>query len=329
MCHFTHLTLAEREDIMVLRREGKSVSDIARAIGRDKSTVSREIARNVCAKGARNEYYRASTAQSRYEHRRESCKRPRLLDDAGLFGLVESKFLGEQWSPEQIEGRLRLELGASPVSDTTIYRAIRDGRFDACIGGRKASRRLRHKGKRRRAPGTERRGKIKVAHSIDERPVAADSRSELGHWEADTVAGTLNSACLVTLVDRMSGLLVGGKSERKASAEVNGVMTASLRNQPRKSVTPDRGTEFAAHAQVTAEIGVGFFFALPHHPWQRGTNENTNGLLREYFPKGKPIDGFSDEEVQAVYHRLNCRPRKRLGYRTPYEVHCSTALQLI
>lgn len=329
MCHHTHLTPEEREDIMVLWREGRSQADIARVIGRHRSTISRELSRNMCAKGAPNEYYRAFTAQRRYEDRRKACKRRRLLDGGWLFSLVRDKFLGEQWSPEQIEGRLALELGRSPVSDTTIYRAIRDGLFDSCLPGRKkAACRLRHKGKRRRSPGTERRGKFDGA-PIDDRPREAESRSELGHWEADTVAGVASGCCLVTLVDRRSGLIAGGKCARKSSAHVNDAIISALKEHPLKSITPDRGKEFAAHAQVTAEIGVGFYFAYPHHPWQRGTNENTNGLLREYFPKGRPIDGFSDEEVQSVYHRLNRRPRKRHGYRTPYEVHYSTTLQLI
>ena len=188
MGHCVHLTLSEREDIMLMRRDGKGVCEIARAIGRDKSTVSRELSRNSCER-----FYRASTAQRRYSERRLACRRPAILDDESVLALVGDKFLNEQWSPEQIEGRLALELGASPVSDTTVYRAIRSGRFDARIGGRKAAKRLRHRGKRRRGP-SERRGKIKVSHEISERPAAADGRSEPGHWEGDTVAGRAGGA---------------------------------------------------------------------------------------------------------------------------------------
>lgn len=152
MGHHIHLTLHEREDIMIMRRDGKGVSEIARAIRRDKSTVSRELSRNSCARS-----YRASTAQRRYDERRKACRRRAILDDGHVFDLVREKFLEQQWSPEQIEGRLALEMGRSPVSDTTIYRGIHAGRFDGCIGGRKAKRRLRHRGKRRRGPD-ERRG---------------------------------------------------------------------------------------------------------------------------------------------------------------------------
>ena len=212
MRHYGHLTLCEREDIMLMRREGRKITEIAEAIGRSKSTVSRELRRNSCQR-----FYRASTAQGRYESRRKACRRPRILDNDDLFRLVGDKFLGEQWSPEQIEGRLALELGASPVSDSTIYRAIAEGRFDACIGGRRAACRLRRKGRRRRSPQSERRGKITGARDIGERPAEAESRARLGDWEADTVAGVAGGACLVTLVDRKSGYLVGGKCARKAS----------------------------------------------------------------------------------------------------------------
>ena len=314
---------------MLMKRDGKRVSEIARAIGRSKSTVSREISRNSFRVGG-GECYRASTAQARYERRREACVRPRILDDPGTFELVRSKFLEQQWSPEQIEGRLALELGESPVSDTTIYRAIQDGLFDGCVGGRKAARRLRRKGKRRKRAGREeRRGKIVVSHSIEERPAAAGDRSRLGDWEADTVAGALGGACLATFTDRRSGYLAGGKAPSKTAEEVSAVAISSLAGHPLRSITPDRGKEFAKHSLVTEALGVEFYFALPHHPWQRGTNENTNGLLREYFPKGKPLDDVGDEEVLMVYDKLNRRPRKRLGYRTPHEVHYSTTLQLI
>ena len=323
MGHQIHLTLREREGIMLMRRDGRGVSEIARAIGRSKSTVSRELKRNSCER-----FYRASTAQRRYSERRKACRRRRALDDERVFDLVRDKFLEEQWSPEQIEGRLALELGESPVSDTTIYRGIHAGRFDGCIGGRRAKRRLRHRGKRRRGP-SERRGKIKVSHEISERPPAAEERVEPGHWEGDTVAGKAGGACLLTLVDRKDGFLVGGKCRRKTAKCVCGKMPRALEGQPLGSVTLDRGKEFADHAQVTADIGVQFYFALPHHPWQRGTNENTNGLLREYFPKGESLARVSEERVQEVYDKLNRRPRKRLGYRTPYEVHCSETLHLI
>ena len=168
-----------------------------------------------------------------------------------------------------------------------------------------------------------------MSHEISERPAAAEGRSEPGHWEGDTVAGKAGGPCLLTLVDRKDGFLVGGKCRRKAAKCVRDKMPRALEGQPLGSVTLDRGKEFADHAQVTADIDVQFYFARPHHPWQRGTNENTNGLLREYFPKGESLARVSEERVQEVYDKLNRRPRKRLGYRTPYEVHYSETLRLI
>lgn len=287
MRHHAHLTLAEREDIMILRREKGRITEIAAAIGRDKSTVSRELARNSCRRS-----YRASTAQARYERRRKACRRSRILDGEKIFSLVRDKFLKERRSPEQIEGRLALELGASPVSDSTIW-GIAQGRFDGCIGGRKASRRLRRKGRCRRVP--------------------------------DAAGG----ACLVANVDRRSGYLMGGKAARMMAAQVNEVMIASLADMPLATVTPDRGKEFAAHAEVTAALGVELCFARPHHPWQGGCNENANGLLHEYLPKGRPVDGFAGGQGRKVCDKLNRRPRKRLGCRAPYKVVFSTELQLI
>ena len=277
------------------------------------------------------EVYSASAAFEAYAGRRTRCGRRRILDDPAAYEVVRSKFLDEQRSPEQIEGRLKLEGSAVSISDTTIYRAIWAGRFDGELPGqKKASRKLRHRGKRRHKKGEQySRGRIVVGHDIGERPQEAGGRSRLGDWEAGTVAGKPDGVCLVTLVDRKSRLLAGGKAASKRSKDANAVMVASLSGQPLGSVTPDPGKEFAAHAEVTTSLGVEFCFAPPHHPWQRGTNENTNGLLREHFPKGTGFEDVGDEEVASVYDRLNRRPRKILGYRTPYEVHYSTSLQLI
>lgn len=331
MCHYKHLTLEDREGIMVMYIDGKSITDIADAIDRDKSTVSREVRRNTQGPSSKRSGYRAWRAQSNYEERRRLCGRRRVLEDRGRFDTVARLFLEEQLSPEQIEGRFVLEQGSSPVSDSTIYREIHSGTFDKLLPGRrKASRRLRHRGKRRKCRGAkDPRGTMPISHDISGRPQEANERSRIGDWESDTVLGKKGGSCLVTNVDRKSGYLVGGKAGRKASADVAAVMIGSLSGMPLHSITPDRGKEFASHAEVTEALGVEFYFAFPHHSWERGTNENTNGLLREYFPKGEPIEDYSEEEVQAVYDKLNRRPRKRLGYLTPYEVFHSTSLHLL
>lgn len=326
---YHHLTICERERVMCMREQGKSIGEVARALGRSRSTVSRELRRN--GGGA----YSAASAQRGYEERRRACRRRRRLDDPATRAYVQARVLEDRWSPEQVEGRLRLEGSPMLVSRSTIYRAVRRGDLDTPELARTrkgAASRLRHRGKRRlrRKDGeVERRGKIAISHPIEDRPAGAADRSEPGHWESDTVAGREGGACLVTHVDRRSRLLAGGKADSKTSAEVNRVTVAALAGQPLASLTPDRGKEFARHAEVTDELGVEFYFPLPHHPWDRGTNENTNGLLREFFPKRTDLDAVTDEEVQKVYDMLNRRPRKCLGYLTPYEVHYSAVLHLV
>lgn len=221
-------------------------------------------------------------------------------------------------------------VGKEPHQCLTIYRGIYAGRFDKFLDRTKAKRKLRHRGKRRHRKGEEeRRGKIKDARSIRERSEEAELRQRVGDWEGDTVQGKVAGACLLTMVDRKSGLLAGGKTPKKTAEHVNETVTCSMKGYPLHSTTFDQGKEFAAHKELSEALGVDIFFADPHHPWQRGSNENTNGLLREYFPKGTSLDHVSDEEVHNVYDKINHRPRKRHGYRTPYEVFYDTALQLL
>lgn len=329
MRHYNHLTLNEREMIMYFRAQGYSISKIAKKLGRNKSTISRELKRN-----AGTSLYRPALAQSKYFKRRTNCRPHKKLDDPALYQRVKELFLEQQWSPDEIAGRLALECHKRVISYNTIYRAIYAGLFDdpnKSHGSRGAVRKLRHRGKSRHKKGyIEKRGKIKISNDISKRPAGAENRTRRGHWEADTVAGKDGKACLVTLVDRKTRFLVGGKAKSKTAADVNAVMIASLQGQVVKSITPDRGKEFARHADVTKALnGVQFYFPKPHQPWERGTNENTNGLLREYFPKGVNISDIPSEEVQAVYDKLNHRPRKCLGYRTPYEVYYSKPLHLI
>lgn len=332
MGRYSHLSTADREDIMCMLAEGKGVCAIARAIGRDKSTVSREISRNSLPAGGRLRY-RASAAGALYEERRGRCRRPRLLDDPGLRSLVQDKILERHWSPEQIAGRLALEGAGPSVSASTIYRAIDDRLLDTPglrRTGRGMAGRLRHRGKRRhRAGEEERRGKFEVPHELSERPAEADRRERPGDWEADTVVGGRAGACLVTLAERRDGFLAGGRSPKRGREEVASVMVSALSGQVALTVTPDRGKEFAGWAEVAGATGAEFYFCSPHHPWEKGTVENTNGLIREYFPKGTDFSAVTDEEVARVYDEINRRPRKRLGWRTPWEVHNSETLHLI
>ena len=328
MGRWTHLTIEEREEIMAMRERGAGVRETARAIGRDPSTVSRELARNSCGGP-----YRASAAQRASEARRVARARPRALDDPGLRACVQDRILLLRWSPEQVAGRLALEAGRPVVSASTIRRAIRARELDTpeLAGTAKGlAGRLRRKGRPpKKKGGAQLKGKIKVDRAIGERPEGAESRSRLGDWEADTVLGKAGGPCVVALVDRASRYVVGGLSPSRRSADVCAVMEAALAGQPAETVTPDRGKEFARWREVEEATGAEFYFALPGHPWQRGTGENTNGLLREYFPKRRSLGKVAPGEVQEAFDMLNTRPRKCLGYRTPYEVHYSTVLQLI
>ncbi|HJJ48706.1 MAG TPA: IS30 family transposase [Methanocorpusculum sp.] len=267
--------------------QGKSIKQIANELQRDKITISREIRRNSV-----NGVYSASLAQLSYHLRRQNSHPVKKFTISDLYSLVKDKYLNHHWSPEQISHRLKLENYPHSISTSTIYRGIYAGLFDAADKkpGQKGSKRfLRHKGKPRHKKGSvERRGKIPISHELNERPVEAELRSRLGDWEADTVLGKIGKACLVTLVDMKSRYLLCCKIEKQTAACVNAAIINLLKNQPLCTITPDRGREFAYHKELTEALnGLQFYFPPPHQPWKRGTNENTNGLLREYFPKPK------------------------------------------
>lgn len=188
-------------------------------------------------------------------------------------------------------------------------------------GSEPVRRHLRRKGKKARRGHEEARGRIRISHGISERPAEAGERSRLGDWEDDTVAGP-GGACLVGIVDRASRLLVGGKAGTHTAEAVGRAEVASPRGRPLETVTPDRGKEFANHAQVSEALGgVQFYFCEPHHSWQKPSVESTNGLIREFFPKGTDFSKVTDEEVQHVFDMINDRPRKVLGFRTANEVY--------
>ena len=331
MSHYHHLSIEERENILLLYVAENSLRSIAATIGRSASTVSREIARNI----DKSKGYSAVLAEKRYRRLRKRCKRCRLLDIPERRSLILKLFLERQWSPEEIDNRLRVEKNSMRVSYTTIYRAIYAGMLDPpglSHGNRGVAHKLRHRGKARHTKGhPETRGKIVISNRIADRPEEAASRLVIGHWEADTVAGKTGSACLVTIVDRCSRYLLAGKTAKKYSALVAQKMIdliLNVSNDRRKSITPDRGMEFAKHSLVSAALdGIQFYFPDPHAPWQRGTNENTNGLLREYLPKSFDMAACSDTDVAAFVTKLNLRPRKCLDWKSPYEVFFNQALQ--
>ena len=332
MSLYHHLSTDEREWILLFWVLDCSIRQIAMIIGRSAATVSRELNRNWQA------YQNLSvrSAQEAYMQRRLRCHRQKLLSDEYLKEHVMFFLWYLRWSPEQIANRMRYEESPKLISATTIYRGIYAGDLDQLEPPkrRKAVKRLRHKGKRRHRKGEiETRGKFEITYRISDRPSEANKREALGHWEGDTLLGKAGSACLVTLTDRKSRYLLSGKADRKQAEIVGKEMVALLSALPQdrlKSMTVDRGKEFAGHKAVTSALGgMRFYFADPHAPWQRGTNENTNGLLRDYFPKSRDIARCSDKKIAWVTLKMNVRPRKCLGWKTPYEAFFGEVLHLI
>ncbi|MGO1492689.1 MAG: IS30 family transposase [Ruoffia tabacinasalis] len=332
MSHYNHLTIFEREKLFLMFNQGHSIRTIAAAVDRSPSTISRELKRNF-KKGT----YSPIIAQTLYSYRKQNCGRKLILSNPKVWKIVRRLFVEEQWSPEEIAYRLKDEQVGIHISYPTIYRGIYRGLFETeplSKGNRGLVRSLRHRGKTRHTKHhIERRGKIQISNTIHERPATANDRSEIGHWEADTVAGKTGGACLVTLTDRRSRYLMSGKIEKKRSELVRDKMIhlfSSIESNQVKSITPDRGKEFSKHWEITKALNnVPFYFPDPHAPWQRGTNENTYGLLREYLPKTKEMDTVTDQVVDQYVRKLNLRPRKCLNWKTPYEVFFGVALHLI
>jgi len=334
MSHYIHLTIAEREKIIVLHTSGRSYRNIAETLGRNVSTISREVKRN-----SNNKEYSAVAAQEQYRRRRKKCVRQKVLENEVIRTKVQTLFFEKQWSPEQISKRLFQENHIYQISYNTIYRAIYVGMFNtkelkSLYGFNKASRKLRHRGKRRKKrEAEETRGTFKITNSIHDRPQEANERSVIGHWEADTVLGKHGKSCLITSVDRHSRFLLSGKISVKQAELLKDRMIpmfCTIPEEYRKSVTPDRGKEFAEYLKITQALnGMQFYFADPNSPWQRGTNENTNGLLREYFPKSCDFDNISDYEISDVVSKINLRPRKCLNWLSPFEVFYGVSLHLI
>ena len=332
MSHYKHLNIEEREKLYLMLNQGISIRRIAASLNRSPSTVSREIQRNQIY----FKPYSPSIAQKRYQNRRKHCGRKRILLSPKVKEKVRELIQDNHWSPEQVSFRLKLEHNPICISYATIYRGIQSGMFDPkkCLKkNEKFSISLRRKGKKRRKNGKpSNRSCFKIPYTIAQRPTEVEDRSVLGYWEADTVAGVKGSASVVTLAERKSRLFLARKVEKHTADAVRDSMIEMLKELPSekvKGVTPDRGREFALHAEVTSSLGgVNFYFADPYSPWQRGTNENANGLLRECIPKGKDIAPVDQDEIDCFVDSMNRRPRKCLGWRSPYEVFYDTVLHL-
>jgi IS30 family transposase len=308
---YHQITSEERYILATLRKQGFNQSEIARELGRHRSTICRELKRN----SARwDGHYRPSKAIERTAGRRSRSRRNLRFSRSDLRR-VEAQ-LRQLWSPEQICGRLR---GSLSISHETIYRHIwRDrilgGTLHTCLRGARKQRRKRY-------GAYDSRGRLAGKRHISERPLAAEQRSEIGHWEIDTVIGKGSRHCLVTIVDRKTGYVVIGKLRARTKEHTNHRTLRLIRRHPQrfKTITADNGTEFHDYLQLERTTGVAFYFATPHHSWERGTNENTNGLIRQYVPKGTSMTLLSQQRCNAIAQALNDRPRKRLGFKTPQE----------
>ncbi len=308
---YTHFTTNEREMLLLFSDRGYSIREIGRRLNRSASSISRELRRN----GRRDGSYSACQAQKAYQERRKQCVRKRKLDDPALKEHVKEKLL-KCWSPEQIDGRLKLEKAKVRISFATIYRAIHSGQLEV-------SKKCLRRGGRKPSPHKEEtRGRLHGQKTIHERPRSADTRAWFGHWEGDTVRGAQGKGVVATFVDRRSRFLVAClMPDRRAKSLTDAMCTAFDRFPPslKRSFTVDNGNEFFGYRDVEDRLKTKVFFADPYHPWQRGLNENTNGLLRQYFPKKCDFLAISAQDLQAVVDALNLRPRKCLGFRSPAE----------
>jgi IS30 family transposase len=324
------LSREERYEIARLRDAGRGVREIARAVGRDPGTISRELARNSNARTGR---YEPERAHRLAQQRQRRPKQRKLAGNARLREWVQAR-LDVQDSPEQIAGRLRVEFPDDPqmrLSAETIYQAIylrSVGQLRRELRSHLRSGRLARRARASRTSRSENRGRILDAVSIRERPEEVEARLVPGHHEGDLILGSVASKSAIgTIVERATGFLTlvhlprGHSAEQVAAAVAEQV--TQLPEQMRKTLTWDRGKEMARHHHITAATGMKIYFADPYAPYQRGTNENTNGLLRQYFPKGTDLSIHPAEELQRVADILNNRPRKRHGFRTPTEVMTS------
>ena len=312
---YHHYSIEERESLYEKLREGKSQTEIAREIGKNKSSVSREIKRN------KNRYgcYQALSATVQYLHRRKKCRRkPRLAEEEARKFVCEG--LDKYWSPEAISERWKIGHPKTPLCHSTIYRALKVGELQ----GYSRKTHLRRRGKRKNVHNTK---VIYPTHTIADRPAEVELRNRLGDLEGDTVYGAIGKGCLVTLVDRTSRQLYAARISNRDSDIVKEAFATALEGVDVKSITLDNGTEFAKFAEIEKQHNTTIYFADPHSPWQRGSNENINDVLRFFYPKGTNFLLVSPDDLQKTLDLINNRPRKCLGWLSPFEflsISCCT-----
>ena len=323
--HPRYLSLAERTTIADLHRAGVGVCVIAEELGRAASTVSRELRRNVDEQGR---YLPATAQRLAVERQSRPSRTRRITRDEPLCGVV-AELLGKRWSPEEVAHELPVRFPDQPerhLCTESIYQAIYDPRTDLT---RPAKRRRRRR--RRRVQGLERRGRLTDMTMIADRPAEVEDRVQVGHWEGDCIMGAGNRSAIGTLVERVTRflILVHVPQGRPTAEAVRDGITDALGALPphlRRTLTWDQGKELSLHRQINARTGTRVFFCDAHSPWQRGSNENMNGLLRDYFPKGTDLATISADELQRVADELNDRPRKTLGWARPADLITDAAV---
>lgn len=317
---YHHFTLRERGKIELMLKQGQKSAAIARELGYNASSIRREIRRNTTNGG-----YDALAAQRRYEQRRKACRPKGRLAYEPLREAVSGLIAEHKFSPELAAARLRMEFPDDPrmhICHETIYTAIYENRhlldflLEFLVQAR-PKRRKRGQGKSRRGP------LIPNRVGIEERPAIVNERSEVGHWEGDLIVGKNQDGFILTLVERVSRMLHTVKLATKRPAEVCRAVVHALLDRPVswvKTITLDNGTEFRDHHIMSEELGVQVYFADPYSAYQRGSNEQVNGLIRRYLPKGTSFKDLTQQRLNQIVEEINNRPRKCLGFRTPNEV---------
>jgi transposase, IS30 family len=320
---YKHLSQEERELIAAQLSEGFSVGEIAKAVGRNKSTISRELRRN--SPPERRRYVPCRAHARACERKTNANKHERLKNDFIRHYVKDA--LDQGWSPEQISGRIRIDHPGQTINHEAIYQYIyhpqNPDRVEMINLLRRAHRKRRNKGIGRKV----RKTKIPNRIPIDARPKSVESRLYYGHWEGDSLVSRKSKAALNSLVERKSRLVLITKLQRKSASETNRAVIDRLKKLPakgRQTLTLDNGTENAKHETLSAKLGIKCYFAHPYASWERGTNENINGLIRWYLPKGTDFSKIAPEQIARIEYLLNSRPRKCLGYKTPLEVAASS-----
>ena len=311
MKSYNHFTPNERECLYLLLKNNYSITQIAKELGRDKSTISREIRRNSDGNGN----YTPFDAHMLYLIRRNECKRKsRIKRSSRLYKYIKDK-LRKFWSPEVISESWNKSNPDDRISFSTIYNAVKNGLFD----GITVQTHLRRRGKKKYGK-RNRFCTIQPEHTIHERPKKAEKRSECGHFEGDTVRGAVGKGCIVTFVDRKSRKLLSAVSKDMSSKSVYDAILRAFKGIHPKSITLDNGSEFALFKQLEKALDTTVYFADPHSPWQRGSNENINDCLRFFFPKGFDFRTLSDEQLNKVVDIINSRPRLCLNLFSPNRI---------